>query len=170
MKNRNKLQRFIVCAFALTLVFAWLTPNCFAIGSEEANSALSQAERDLGSAYGAVLAASNAGADVDSLLTKLADAGNYLSEAHAAFKEGTNEIAFQLSLDCSNTLNELTEDATILKAGAEKANSENFILTAAGSGAGLAVLVTVAFFGWRFLSRRYAQKLLDMIPTVEEPQ
>ena len=170
MRKRNKQQQFIVCAFAIALVFAWLTPNCFAISSEEANSALSQAQRDLGSAYDAVLAASNAGVDVNSLLIKLSEAGNYLSEAHAAFKEGTYEIALQLSLDCSNTLNELTEDATILKADAEKANSENFILTAAGSGAGLAVLVTVAFFGWRFLSRRYAQKLLDLTPTVEEPQ
>ena len=166
--KNNRLVLLIACGLTLMLVFSWLTPTSLAVDAEEAKSAIDQAERDLGAAYTAVVEASNAGADINPQLTKLTEAGNYLSEAQAAFKEGAFEKAIQGSQDCRNTVSDVLDDAARLKEEAKTASSDRLILTSAASGVGLAVFIVAAFFGWRFLKRRYTQKLLGMKPVLEE--
>ncbi len=169
MENGSSGLKFLVaCVLVLVLCVSWLAPVCFAVDAGETKSALDQAERDLSGAYKAVVEASNAGADVNSMLTKLTEAGEFFSEALAAFSEGEYGSAFQRSQECSSTVRGLVDDAMRSREEAVKANNEHVMLTATGSGVGFTFLVVGAFFGWRFLKRRYTKQLLGLKPVLEE--
>jgi len=149
------------------LIAVWLVPACFAIDAVEASGAISQAERDLGSAYAVVAEAEGAGADVSVLLNKLGSAGDFLSEAYVALRAGEYGNASSLAAECSHSVAGIAGDAARLKADAERARSDRLLFTAGGSGVGLVLLLVFGFFGWRFLKRWYSRRVLDMKPEME---
>lgn len=171
MKRRTKGYRSVaVCLIVAMLLAVWLVPACIAVDAVEASGAISQAERDLGSAYAVVAEAERSGADVSALLNKLGSAGDFLSEAYAAFRTGDYANARALAMECSSAIEGVAGDAARLKADAERARSDRLLLTSVGSGVGLVLLLVLGFSGWRFLKRRYHKRVLDMKPQVEGAQ
>lgn len=158
----------IACGLALLLVFSRLTSVGLAVDEEEAENAINQTERALGAAYTAVVEASNAGADISLLLTRLTEGGNYLSEAQTAFRQEDYEKAVSDSLECINAVSNVVEEATRLREEAKTAYNNRLLLTSAGSGVGLAIFIIAALLGWRYLKRKHTQKLLGMKPVLEE--
>jgi len=154
----------------LMLLAVCFVPGCFAVDAVEANFAIDQAERDLGSAYVVVAEAEDAGADVSALLSKLGGASDFLSAAHVAFRAEDYVAASELAVECSRAVEGVAEDAAYLTADAEKARSDGLIFAVAGSSVGLVLLDVFGFLGWRFLKKRYYKRVLDMKPIVESVQ
>jgi hypothetical protein len=168
MKRRTKGYRgVVVCLIVAMLLAVWLVPACFAVDAVEASGAISQAERDLGSAYAAVAEAEGAGADVSVLLNKLGSAGDFLSEAYAAFRTGDYANASALAMECSSAIEGVAGDAARLKSDAEAARSNGLLFAVVESGVGLVLLVVFGFLGWKLLKRRYFKQVLGMKPQVE---
>jgi len=168
MKHETKSCRSVaVCLSVSMLLAVWLVPACFAVDAVEASGAIGQAERDLGSAYVVVAEAEGAGADVSVLLNKLGSAGDFLSEAYVAFRAGDYGNASLFAMECNHVVSGVAGDAARLKLDAERARSDRLLLTSAGSGVGLVLLLVLGFSGWRFLKRRYHKRVLDMKPHVE---
>jgi hypothetical protein len=171
MKHEMKSCKSVAfCLIVSMLLAVWFVPTCFAVNAAEANTAIDQAERDLSSAYVAVAEAEGAGANVSALLNKLDTAGDFLSEAHAAFRTGDYENANSLAINCSQTVEGLADDAASLKLDAEKAQSDRLLFAAMGSGVGLVLLLVLGLLGWKFLKRRYFRRVLDMKPQLEGVQ
>ena len=169
MKLRTKGCRSVfVCLTVFMLLAVWLVPCCFAVDAVEADAAIGQAERDLGSAYVAVAEAEGAGADVSVLLNKLEGAGGFLSAAYSAFRAGDYENASVLAMDCNRAVEGVAGDAALLKTDAERAESDRLLLSSVGSSVGLVLLLAFGFLGWKFLKQRYFKRTLDMKPQVEE--
>jgi hypothetical protein len=156
-----------VCLIVSMLLVVWFVPRCFAVDAVEANGAIGQAERDLGSAYVVVGEAESAGANVSVLLNRLGSAGDFLSEAYVALRAGEYGNASSLAAECSHSVAGIAGDAARLKADAERARSDRLLFTAGGSGVGLVLLFVFGFFGWRFLKRWYSRRVLDMKPEME---
>jgi hypothetical protein len=169
MKRRTKGYRGVaVCLIVAVLLAVWLVPACFAVDAVEASGAISQAERDLGSAYAVVAEAEGAGADVSVLLNKLGSAGDFLSEAYAAFRTGDYADASALAMECSHAIEGVADDAARLKTDAEAARSNRLLFAVVESSVGLVLLVVFGFLGWKLLKQRYFRRALDMKPQVEE--
>ena len=168
MKRETKSCRSIaVCLTVSMLLAVWLVPACFAVDAVEANTAIGQAERDLGSAYAVVAEAEGAGADVSVLLNKLGSAGDFLSEAYAAFRTGDYADANALAMECSSAVEGVADDAARLKTDAEAARSNRLLFAVVGSSVGLVLLVVFGFLGWKLLKRRYFKQVLGMKPQME---
>ena len=169
MSFRNSNYRSVSVYLAVSLlVIVWFVPICFAIGPTESNDALSRAESDLGSVYVSLAKAERAGANVTILLNKLSQAGNFLSEAYTMFRAGNYQNAVSLAESCSSTVEGVAEDAAKLRFSAERLNNDRLFLTVAGSGVGLIFLFVLGFFGWNFLKKWYAKRVLNSKPVVEE--
>ena len=162
------LGSVVFCLVVLMLLAVWLVPCCFAVDAAEANAAIDQAERDLGSAYVVVAEAEGAGADVSVLLSKLGGAGDILSEAYAALRIGDYAEASALGLNCSSAVEGVAVDAASLKTDANKAHNDKLRAIMTISGIGLVLLIVFGFLGWKLLKRRYFRRILDMKPQVEE--
>ena len=171
MKRRTKGCRIIaICLIASMLLAVCLVPACFAVDIVEASSAISQAERDLGSAYVAVAEAEGVGADVSVLLNKLGSAGDFLSKAYVALRAGDYGNASMLAMECSHAVDGVAGDAARLKADADRARNDRLPLTVTESGVGLVLLLVLGFLGWKLLKRWYFRRALDMKPQVEGAQ
>jgi hypothetical protein len=156
----------VVCLIAAMLLAVWLVPACSAVDSAGASGAISQAERDLSSAYVAVAEAERSGADVSALLNKLGSAGDSLSRANAAFRTGDYANASALAAECSSAVAGVAGDAARLKADADAARSDRLLFAVVVSSVGLVLLVVFGFLGWRSLRRRYFRQVLGMKPRV----
>ena len=161
----------VLVVFLVVLLFSLVSvPLCFAVGSEEANVAMEEAEDDLGSAFVMVAVAQGAGANVNVLLDALNGAGVFLSEARSAFRVGDYESAFSSAVSCSDAVRGVVDEAARLKVDAEVAHNAELLATAAESGFGVGLLLIFAFLGWRFLKGRYYRRILDTKPKAEESQ
>jgi hypothetical protein len=164
----RKLGWLIAWLIMCVLISVIFVPIGFAVGVDEAGSAINRAEQDLGSVYVVVAAASASGADVTAELSKLREAADFLSKALSEFEAGDYEKALQAATACTNIVEELSSDAQRSRIEAEKANGDRILSTAVVSGFGLVVFFVLSFLGWRFLKRRYVRKLLDMKPEVAD--
>lgn len=167
---KSKAAVVIVFLVVCFLVLALLVPVCFAVSVDEASVAIGQAERDLSSAYTNVSAAAGSGANVTVLLDKLTEAGSYLSEANVAYRVGNYESAFSYAESCSSAVQGVAGDATRLSLSAENSRSGTVLLDVVESGVGLALLLVFGLLGWRFLSKRYRRRVLDLRPVVRDCQ
>jgi hypothetical protein len=156
-----------VCLVVLVLFVVGFVPLCFAVSFDEAAETIGRAESDLGSAFVAVAAAEGAGADVSLLLDKLDAAGVFLSEAHSAFRVGNYEGAFSSAVACSSAVEGVVGEGARLKVDAEISHNTMLLLTVVVTGVGVGLLLVFAFFGWRFLKRKYFRRILDMKPQME---
>ena len=163
----NSYGKVAFCLAVFLLVAVLVVPVCFAVDSEEAINAISQAEMDLGSAYTSIVEAEGAGADVSVLLSKLNTAGVFLSEAYSEYRSADYENAGSLALECIHAVDGISDDAVRLKADSERARSDVLTLSAALSGVGLVLLLVFGFLGWRFLKRWYFRQVLKKKPQVE---
>ena len=162
LTNRH-LTCFLIASIVLVVA---IVPVCFAVTSDEAQSALDQAEGDLSSAFVAVAAAGDSGANVASLLERLSIAGGYLSEANVAFRVGDYETAYSKSVACSNSLGGVVDEAMRLQAAMENARSERMLYNIVGAGVGLALLLFLGLVGWNYLEKWYRKRVMSLKPVL----
>lgn len=164
MKIYDVLANFILAI----LLLGCFANACFAISPSDAEEALRKAEENLASAYMYVAEAERAGANISELLARLVYAGGLLAEAKNSNSLGDYEKAYSLAINCSSALNNVASEASDLKLKAEEAYGERLMFTAGISSAGLSVLFVLSLFGWRFLRKRYVERVLKMKPIVED--
>ena len=168
--GRCMLRKIALC-FVLFVLFSWFVHACFAVGQADANQMLAEAENALVSAYVSVAEANSVGANVSQLLVKLEDAGALLAEAQNSYRVGDYERAYLLALNCSNTVDNVVQEALTLKSETEEAQGQKLLFTAGVSSACLSVLFVLSLFGWRFLKKAYLKRVLEMKPEVgSEPK
>lgn len=156
----------VVCFVVFILMFSWFMDTCFAADKAAADEALIDAENDLVSAYVAVAEAEQVGVNASELLAELKFAGNLLANAYNTYRVGDYDKAYSYAMNCSDRVNGIASEAAGLKLEAEKAYSERLFATAAVSSAGLSLLFVLSLFSWRFLKRRYFERILGMKPEV----
>jgi hypothetical protein len=147
--------------FPVALVFLGLAsqlsvPMVLAQTSEaEAASALVTSENSVISAYQALSNASEAGANVSSLLVRLNDAGWFLSRAQIAFKSGDFDSALEYAVQCQEKLDGFAADADALKKNAVYEHYMDFLVNVAGPIVGIVSVVCLSLIIWFFLKREY---------------
>jgi hypothetical protein len=142
-------------------------PRAFAVGSEEAALAVSDADGALRGAFVAVSDAERVGANVSGLMGRLNEAGDALASARTALEmENYNDAVSRADL-CKSLVSGVVGDADALKADALGTKSSWWI-TMSFSVVGSVVFVVVLFLAWRWVRRFYAAKLLESRPEVVE--
>ena len=165
---RGRFVKAPVLFFLVFMVFSLsLTRLPFYVSaSDEASSAIGEADSALRLAFEAVLEAEKAGANVSDLIVKLGEAGRLLAEAENAYRIGNFSEAVSKAEQCSVLADDVREEAITLKgevlAGAQIAFWQDLTVTAMSS----AVFLIVLFFVWGWFKRAYAKKLLRMKPEV----
>jgi hypothetical protein len=134
--------------------------------SDEASSAIGEADNALRRAFEAVLEAERAGANVSDLIVKLDGAGRLLAEAENAYRIGNFSEAVSRAEECSMLADGVVGEALSLRnmalADAQTAFWQNLTFSCFG---GAAVLV-VLFFVWGWFKRAYVKRMLRMKPEV----
>ena len=125
------------------------------ISEVEAASALVTSENAVFSAYQAVSNASEAGANVSSLLVRLNESGWFLSRAQIAFKSGDFDSAVEFAVQCQGKLNGFAADADALKENAIYEHYMDFFVNVAGPIVEAVSVVCVSLIIWFFLKREY---------------
>jgi hypothetical protein len=161
----SKHKTAIVLLFLLAI--SQLIPIGLAVNSDEASEAIGQADRNLGSAYVAVVEAERAGANTSSLLTKLQLAENLLSEANIAFRIGDYNKSSSFAVECTQAINGVAEEGARLKLDAERDQVNNFILIAVLSVVGVVLVLILGLLGWQYIKRVYFKRILSTKPHVE---
>ena len=166
------IPRFLV---VFSVVFVFLFPffvfEGLSSSSEDvAGLAISQAEEVLASAYGAVLEAEQAGADVSDLLVRLNDAGELLAMAQVAFRLGDFGEAVRCADLCYEIGGEVKSKAYELRLEAHGMRTTGFWLAMTGSLVGVVAVVFGSFWGWHAFKRRYFQRVLRMKPEVAKDE
>jgi hypothetical protein len=151
---------FMVFSLSLTLLPFYVS------ASDEASSAIGEADSALRLAFEAVLEAERAGVNVSDLIVKLDGAGGLLAEAENAYRVGNFSEAISKADKCSMLAHGVVDEALGLKssalADAQKAVLQTLTFSCVGGVAFLAVL----FFVWGWFKRAYAEKLMRMKPEV----
>jgi hypothetical protein len=124
----------------------------------EAQSDIAAAQKELIVCYQAVTNASNAGANVTSLLLVLDQAGGNLSRADFAYATGDNASALHYANQSLNLLlqSKITAQADTLKSSAFQARFWSFMVDVVGSSIGAVAVVVGGFVVWAFLKRKYS--------------
>jgi hypothetical protein len=138
----------------LFFAFAGGLLPCFGANSEDASSAISDAEAKIVACYSAVADAAKAGANVSELLIALNDAGWLLSEAKLACNMRDFDSAVNLANECQSRLNGVIDKAESLKLDAEQAGYLNFMVNVVGSGVGALCVVVGSLVYWKYLEKR----------------
>jgi hypothetical protein len=149
-------HRFLI-AFILSFVlagFIFTFPTFGVANQEAAFSKISEAEDALLAAYGAVLEAERAGANISRLLIRLNEAGAFLSRAKLAYGTEDFDSAVHFADQSLTKLNGSVTEANRLKWSAEHAGYWDFLVNFAGSGVGALSIFVVSLVVWTALKRR----------------
>jgi hypothetical protein len=124
----------------------------------------SEAEREIDTARGAIVAGYNAvadaekaGANVTGLLVRLDDAGDSLSKADLAYSKGDYDGAAGFAVQCQNRLSGFVGEASVLKQRGAEQRYWDFMINVVGSLVGVVAVVCGSIVVWVFLSKRYAK-------------
>jgi hypothetical protein len=130
--------------------------------ADDAQAAISLAESRLHSAYGKVLLAEEAGANVSTLLSKLNSCADLLSQAHTSYRGGNSSEALSFADQCIAGLGGVEAEAGSLH---DKAVSDGILrLVVSGGISAIAIEVAVFLFafGWLFFRDRYSARVMGM--------
>lgn len=120
-----------------------------------ATTSIEKAENALASAYQAILEVEQIGANVSDLLAQLNEAGEFLAEAHIAYKLGNFDDATNFANQSKSIGEKLKNDAYELKESAWRENIQRMWLTIMGSVLGVILIASGSLWTWHFLKRRY---------------
>jgi hypothetical protein len=137
-----------------------------AVDEDEAAQGLADAEEALVSAYGTVLEADEAGANVSSLLVRLNVGGGYLAEGYNWYRLGVFENASGYAGLCREVLSGVSGEAVGLRNEAEVLMREDSLVRVFGSAVGVGIILVVGFVVWRVFRRRYFRRALKLKPEV----
>ena len=127
---------------------------------------IAEAEDVLGSAYGAVLEAEEAGANVSGLFVRLNVGSEYLAEAYVWYRLGVYENASRFAGLCREVLGDLGSEAVGLRDDAERLGEADFVVKMGGSVVGVVVVLILGFVVWRVFRWRYSGRVLGLRPEV----
>ena len=127
---------------------------------------IAEAEEILGSAYGAVLEAEEAGANVSGLLVRLNLGGEYLAEAYVCYRLGDSENASRFVGLCYEVVEDLGREAVGLRNEAERVRDADFVIMTSGSVVGVVVVLILGLVIWRVFKQGYRKRLLELRPEV----
>jgi len=158
---------------ALLIVLTFSTYICisesFASNSKDtANASIKSAEDVLVSAYQAALEVEQAGADISNLLVQLNDAGDFLVNAHIAYKLEDFDGATRFADFCYDIGEDLKNQVDELRVEAYRSTALGFWWTLTGSLVGVIAVVFSGFWGWRVFKRRYILRVACMLETKSE--
>jgi len=163
MGSCSKFFVFSVFLFLLLSVsIRWVS----AVDEDVVALDIAEAEEVLGSAYGAVLDAEEAGANVSGLLVRLNLGGEYLAEAYVWYRLGVSENASRFAGLCSEVVGDVGSEAVGLRDEAERLGEADFVVKMVGSVVGVVVVVFLGFVVWRVFRRRYVGRVLGLRPEV----
>jgi len=138
------------------------------VNFREFNATISEAEQAVAAGFEATLDAEQAGANVSSLLVRLNEGAELLASARMALEDGNFSEADRLSGLSSEVGTQVESDALILKAEAIDVAAGRYRLYLASSAVAMIVVVSASLLGYRFVKKRYFERLLEMKPEVNE--
>jgi hypothetical protein len=159
-------SKFFVFSVFLFLVLSVSIRWVSAVDEDVVALDIAEAEEVLGSAYGAVLEAEEAGANVSALLVRLNLGGEYLAEAYVWYRLGVFENASRFAGFCREVVGGVLGEAVGLRDEAERLAREDFLVRVFGSAVGVVVVLVLGFFVWGIFKRRYRKSLLGFKPEV----
>jgi len=163
--DRRIFKAFILITLAFTVFSLAIQSLRFeAHGSDEAASAIENADKLLRQAFESVLEAERAGANVSSLIGRLNEAAMLLAEAETAYRTGNSTEALTKAEKCSTLLNGVEYEALRLKSSAKASAKEALLQASAFSSLGIVLFLTVLFLVWTRFKRAYLKKLMKMKP------
>ena len=163
MSSCSKLLVFSVFLFLLLPVSI---PWVGAVDADVVSLGLADAEEALGLAYGAILDAEMAGANVSGLFGRLNVGGEYLAEAYVWYRLGAFENASRFAGFCSEVVDGVRGEAVGLKSEAHGLWVLDFLVRVIWSVGGVVVVVVLGFVVWRVFRRRYCRRVLRLRPEV----
>jgi len=165
MGSCSKFFVFSVFLFLLLSVsIRWVS----AVDEDVVALDIAEAEEVLGSAYGAVLEAEEAGANVSGLFVRLDVGGEYLAEAYVWYRLGVYESASRFAGLCRDVVGDVRSEAFELRDEAERLGEADFVVNMIGSVVGVIVVVVSGFVVWRVFRRRYRKRVLGLRPEVSD--
>jgi hypothetical protein len=150
--KQSKLVLMSVVLLLMTFSFS----SVAAITANLVNGPFVETEDALSSAYDAVVAAENAGANVTVLLIDLNQGGEYLSEAYYWYGSGKYETANNLASMCRNVAGTVKNEAATLMNSAQDSSNTKTIETLLTSIVGVVVVVALSFVVWRVFKRHFS--------------
>jgi len=163
MGSCSKFFVFSVFLFLLlTVSISWVS----AVDEDVVALDIAEAEEVLGSAYGAVLEAEEAGANVSGLFVRLNVADQYLAEAYVWYRLGVYENATRFAGLCSEVVGDMRGEAFGLKSKAHGLWVLDVLVRMIWSVGGVIVVVFLGFVVWRVFRRRYHKRVLGLRPEV----
>src|SRR4030042_530294 len=157
---------YILLIFVFAVSSLSLVATVSGLSESEATLAANDADGTVASAYTATLKAEKAGANVSDLLTRLDEAGEFLAQAHMAYRSGDFDGAI-LAANLARSIGEEVQNAAdSLEVLARGESQQRLFFTFTGSIASIVLIVLGSFWGWRVFKRRYYERVLKMKPEV----
>jgi len=161
----------ILLVLALLFIFAsspFIVKSYKSIGEDSFSSAIDRAEGVVVSAYGVVLEAERAGADISGLADQLNVVAGLLVQAHLQYEAGNFSGAVYIAGQCYEIAEGVETEAYALRDWAAVDGVQRFWLMIMAWVISLFVIVCGSFFGWRVFKRRYYRKVLRLKPEVSK--
>ncbi len=130
--------------------------------ADDAQAAISLAESRLQSAYGKVLLAEEAGANVSVLLSKLDSCAGLLSQAHMSYRVGNSSEALSFADQCIAGLYGIEAEAGSLRDKAVSDGRQGVLVSSGISALAVIVIAVLSVFGWRFFRKWYSARVMGM--------
>lgn len=161
----SRLKFFVFSVFLFLLVPVSV-PWVNATNGDAVPLEVAEAEEALVSAYDVVLEAEEAGANVSYLLDKLSIGGEYLAEAYIFVRFGDSESAAYLANLCAEAVNDVEDEAELLREEATRLEKADILGRVFGSAVGVVIVVVCGFVLWELFKRYYHEKILELKPEV----
>ena len=159
---------FAVILILIFILYSVLPFSARGVNCREFSATISEAEQAVAAGFEAALDAEQAGANVSSLLVRLNEGGEFLTAARMAFEDGNYSEADRLSGLSSEVAAQVESEALILKVEAANVAANKDRLYLASSAVAIIVVVFATLLGYRFVKKRYFERLLKMKPEVNE--
>lgn len=161
-------SKFFGLSVLLFLLLQFSFPWVGAVSGDVVPLEVADAEEALVSAYGAVLDAEEAGANVSGLLGRLSVGGEYLAEAYDYVRLGDSENAGRLAGLCVEAVDDLEGEAALMREDAARLERADLLAMVFGSAVGVVVVVVSGVLLWTIFKRRYHEKILKLRPEVND--
>jgi predicted S18 family serine protease len=166
----NKRNSFLAIALFvfLTLTVFLSVANQVKAEATQTSLQLTEAENMVKKAFSAVLEAENAGANVESLLSRLNDGMNLLARAEMAYKAGDVSGATKNATDASAIASEVETEALSVKFAASISSQTAFWSTVGIINLAEAAFILFMFLSWRWFKKNYIKRLRNSKPEVTQ--
>lgn len=164
--NSVKLPVLVLAAILLICLSGCF--SAYGSGQTEASGKMADADHAIMNAFGAVVEAEKAKANVTDLVLRLDSAGALLAKAETAFRVGDYGNATVWAQQSLEQVQGVESEAQSLKSDAEIAGQNQLIITGAFSSIGVVLLLAVGLFGWRYLKNRFVRNVMKMKPEVAQ--